>query len=151
MYFDCKDDIHKEYVNKLINGSKDEINMGREGVPYYKMKNDPRVTTFGIFLRKSSLDELPQFFNVLIGQMSLVGPRPPIPYEVANYQNWHKKRILDVKPGITGLWQTTGRSMTSFDEMVRLDLHYAKNWNLWLDIKIMFNTVTAVFSGFGAD
>jgi len=116
-----------------------------------KMKHDPRVTAFGKLLRKTSLDELPQFFNVLFGQMSLVGPRPPIPYEVADYKNWHRKRVLDVKPGITGLWQTMGRSMTTFDEMVRLDLHYAKNWNLRLDIKIIFNTFKAVFTGFGAD
>jgi exopolysaccharide biosynthesis polyprenyl glycosylphosphotransferase len=151
MYFDCKDNIHREFVTKLINGSNDETNMGLEGKPYYKMNNDQRITPFGKFLRKSSLDELPQFFNVLMGQMSLVGPRPPIPYEVENYKTWHKKRILDVKPGITGLWQTKGRSMTTFDEMVRLDLHYAKNWNIWMDIKIMLNTVKAVFSGYGAD
>ncbi len=151
MYTDCKDELHKEYLKKFIAGSIDETNMGSQNSPYYKMKNDPRVTPFGKLLRKTSLDELPQFFNVLLGQMSLVGPRPPIPYEVADYENWHRKRVLDVKPGITGLWQTTGRSKTTFDEMVRLDLYYAKNWNLRLDMKIIFNTFKAVFTGFGAD
>jgi lipopolysaccharide/colanic/teichoic acid biosynthesis glycosyltransferase len=151
MYTDCKDELHKEYLKKFIAGSIEETNMGSQNSPYYKMKHDPRVTPFGKFLRKTSLDELPQFCNVLSGQMSLVGPRPPIPYEVADYKNWHRKRVLDVKPGITGLWQTKGRSKTTFDEMVRLDLYYAKNWNLRLDIKIIFNTFKAVFTGFGAD
>jgi exopolysaccharide biosynthesis polyprenyl glycosylphosphotransferase len=151
MYTDCKDEIHKEYLKKFIAGSINEANRGSQNRPYYKMKDDPRITPFGKFLRKTSLDELPQFFNVLLGQMSLVGPRPPIPYEVADYKHWHRKRVLDVKPGITGLWQTKGRSMTSFDEMVRLDLYYAKNWNLMLDIKIIFDTFKAVFTGFGAD
>jgi lipopolysaccharide/colanic/teichoic acid biosynthesis glycosyltransferase len=96
------------------------------------------------------MDELPQFFNVLMGQMSLVGPRPPIPYELDNYQSWHMKRVLNVKPGITGLWQVKGRSLTTFDEMVRLDLHYANNWDLWLDLKILFSTFKVVFSGMGA-
>jgi lipopolysaccharide/colanic/teichoic acid biosynthesis glycosyltransferase len=151
MYTDCKDELHKEYLKKFIAGSIDETNRGSQNNPYYKMKNDPRVTPFGKLLRKTSLDELPQFLNVLLGQMSLVGPRPPIPYEVADYENWHRKRVLDVKPGITGLWQTTGRSKTTFDEMFRLDLYYAKNWNLRLDMKIIFNTFKAVFTGFGAD
>ena len=151
MYTDCKDELHKEYLRKFIAGSLVEINMGSQNSPYYKMKHDPRVTPFGKFLRKTSLDEVPQFFNVLLGQMSLVGPRPPIPYEVADYKNWHCKRILDVQPGITGLWQTRGRSKTTFDEMVRMDLYYMKNWNLWLDMKIIFNTFKAVFSGYGAD
>jgi exopolysaccharide biosynthesis polyprenyl glycosylphosphotransferase len=151
MYTDCKDEIHKEYLKKFIAGSTEETNMGSQNSPYYKMKQDPRVTPFGRFLRKTSLDELPQFCNVLSGRMSLVGPRPPIPYEVADYKNWHRKRVLDVKPGITGLWQTKGRSKTTFDEMVRLDLYYAKNWNLMLDIKIIINTFKAVLTGFGAD
>lgn len=143
--------IHRAYVQKLIQGKHKEINMGSEDSPCYKMKDDPRITPLGKILRKSSMDELPQFFNVLIGQMSLVGPRPPIPYELSNYQSWHLKRVLDVKPGITGLWQVEGRSLTTFDEMVRMDLHYAKNWNLWLDFKILFRTFQAVFTGMGAD
>ena len=125
--------------------------MGDKKRPYYKIKKDPRITPLGKVLRKSSLDELPQFFNVLMGQMSLVGPRPPIPYEVENYQNWHKKRILNVKPGITGLWQVSGRSQITFEEMVRLDIYYAQNWNLRLDCKIMCKTLKAVLSTNGAD
>jgi len=151
MYYKCSDEAHKEYVYKLINRAHEQINTGTIDKPYYKMNSDPRITPFGKFLRKTSLDELPQFFNVLLGQMSLVGPRPPIPYEVAHYENWHKKRVFDVKPGITGLWQTRGRSTTTFDEMVRLDLNYAKNWNLWLDMKIIFKTFKTVVTGIGAD
>lgn len=151
MYADNDQSIHREYVEKLIQGNQEDINNSTNDRPYYKIKHDPRVTPLGRILRKSSLDELPQFFNVLMGHMSLVGPRPPIQYELDNYQNWHRKRILDVKPGITGLWQVKGRSQTVFDEMVRLDLQYAKNWNLWLDFKILFSTVKAVFSGKGAD
>ena len=143
--------LHRKYVEKLIQGNHDEINMGSEDQPYYKIKNDPRVTPFGGILRKSSMDELPQFFNVLMGHMSLVGPRPPIPYELKNYQSWHMKRVLNVKPGITGLWQVKGRSLSTFNEMVRLDLQYAKKWNLRLDIKILLSTIKAVFMGNGAD
>jgi lipopolysaccharide/colanic/teichoic acid biosynthesis glycosyltransferase len=104
----------------------------------------------GRFLRKTSLDELPQFFNVLKGEMSLVGPRPPIPYEVESYDIWHRRRLLEVKPGITGLWQVKGRSRTTFDDMVRLDVEYATSWSLWLDIKILLKTPMAVFAGDGA-
>ena len=110
MYIGNDENIHREYVKKHIQGNHKEINMGSEDNPCYKMKNDPRITPLGKILRKSSMDELPQFFNVLMGQMSLVGPRPPIPYELSNYQSWHLKRVLNVKPGITGLWQVEGRS-----------------------------------------
>jgi len=151
MYVCSDDSIHREYMCKLIKGDDEKINMGSRINPYFKIKNDPRITPFGSILRKSSLDELPQFFNVLMGNMSLVGPRPPIQYEVDKYQSWHKKRVFDVKPGITGLWQVKGRSQTTFDEMVRLDLQYIRNWNLWLDFKILFNTFKAVFSAKGAD
>ena len=143
--------LHREYVEKLIQGNHDEINMGSENQPYYKIKNDPRVTPLGRILRKSSMDELPQFFNVLMGQMSLVGPRPPIPYELENYQSWHMKRVFNVKPGITGLWQVKGRGLSTFYEMIRLDLQYAKKWNLPFDIKILLSTIKAVFMGNGAD
>ena len=108
------------------------------------------MTAVGKFLRRSSLDELPQLLNVLKGDMSLVGPRPPIPYEMAVYKTWHRNRVLRVKPGITGLWQVTGRSRVKFDEMVRLDLRYASSWTLWLDIKILLSTPTAVIRGTGA-
>jgi lipopolysaccharide/colanic/teichoic acid biosynthesis glycosyltransferase len=96
------------------------------------------------------LDELPQFINVLKGEMSLVGPRPPIPYELETYQIWHRRRLLEAKPGITGLWQVNGRSRLKFDDMVRLDLQYAKTWSLWLDIKILLQTPRAVLFGAGA-
>jgi lipopolysaccharide/colanic/teichoic acid biosynthesis glycosyltransferase len=139
--------IHQEYVTKLIKGSEDAASNG-DGV--YKIKDDPRVTPLGRFLRKTSLDELPQLFNVLSGEMSLVGPRPAIPYEVASYDVWHRRRFLEVKPGITGLWQVTGRSRTKFDDMVRLDLRYAISWSLWMDAKILLQTPRAVIGGSGA-
>jgi lipopolysaccharide/colanic/teichoic acid biosynthesis glycosyltransferase len=118
--------------------------------PDFKITNDPRMTHAGRFLRKTSLDELPQLFNVLKGDMSLVGPRPPLPYEAEKYQSWHLRRVLEVKPGITGLWQVTGRSSTTFDEMVRLDLRYARKVSIWTDIKILLATPRAVIMGRGA-
>jgi exopolysaccharide biosynthesis polyprenyl glycosylphosphotransferase len=116
---------------------------------FFKDKNDPRRTRVGKFLRRSSLDELPQFFNVLLGEMSVVGPRPGVPSEVARYDDWHRDRLL-VTPGLTGLWQVSGRSNLSFDEMVRLDLYYAEHWSPWLDIKIVLRTLPAVITGRGA-
>jgi len=115
----------------------------------FKMRNDPRLTPVGKFLRRFSFDELPQLFNVLKRDMSLVGPRPPIPQEVERYQDWHRKR-LDVIPGMTGLWQVSGRSNLTFDEMVKLDLFYIENWSLAFDIKILLMTIKAVISGTGA-
>jgi lipopolysaccharide/colanic/teichoic acid biosynthesis glycosyltransferase len=114
------------------------------------MTNDPRITPVGAFLRRTSLDEIPQFLNVLRGDMSLVGPRPAIPYEVAAYETWHRRRVLEVKPGITGLWQVYGRSRVKFDDMVRLDIRYAKACSPWLDIKILAQTPKAVLGGDGA-
>ena len=149
MHFRNDPKIHQDYVKQLISG-KEENQRPDAGAGVYKIKDDPRVTPVGRFLRKTSLDELPQFFNVLIGEMSLVGPRPPIPYEVEAYDIWHRRRFLEVRPGITGLWQVEGRSTTKFDEMVRLDLRYAKIWSLWLDIKILLRTPGAVFKGNGA-
>ena len=104
----------------------------------------------GRILRRTSLDELPQLWNVLRGDMSLVGPRPPLAYEVEQYQSWHRRRVLEAKPGLTGLWQVTGRSRTTFDEMVRLDLRYAQSCSVWTDIKILLATPRAVISGKGA-
>ena len=101
----------------------------------------------GKFLRRTSLDELPQFLNVLKGDMSLVGPRPAIPYEVAAYETWHRRRVLEVKPGITGSWQVNGRSRVKFDEMVRLDLQYARSWSPWMDINILMRTPRAIHQG----
>ncbi len=150
MKVDGDDKIHREYVSNLIKGELDKINQGDNNNPLYKIKDDPRVTKIGKIIRKTSIDELPQFFNVLKGEMSLVGPRPPIPYEVEKYEPWHLRRILEVKPGITGLWQVDGRSRTSFNDMVRLDLKYALNWSLWLDIKILLKTFIAVLRSTGA-
>jgi lipopolysaccharide/colanic/teichoic acid biosynthesis glycosyltransferase len=150
MYWNVDDRTHREYVNHLIKGDLEKINQGDGKEPLYKMKSDARITWVGKIIRKTSIDELPQFFNVLKGEMSLVGPRPPIPYEVEKYELWHLRRILEVKPGITGLWQVGGRSTTSFDEMVRLDLRYAQTWSLWLDLKILLKTVRAVIRPKGA-
>jgi len=146
MYTNSDHNRHKDYIKKLIKEGKDDTDAS--GV--YKLSNDPRITTLGGFLRKTSLDELPQFINVLKGEMSLVGPRPPIPYECELYDIWHRRRLLSVKPGITGLWQVTGRSRTTFDEMVRLDLKYINEWSLWLDIKILLKTPWVILTGKGA-
>jgi lipopolysaccharide/colanic/teichoic acid biosynthesis glycosyltransferase len=150
MQSNADDQIHREYVTNLIKGDLEKINQGDEKTPLYKMKSDPRVTPVGGIIRKTSIDELPQFLNVLKGEMSLVGPRPPIPYEVEKYEPWHLRRILEVKPGITGLWQVDGRSTTSFDDMVRLDLRYVQNWSLWLDIKIILKTLKVFIRPNGA-
>jgi lipopolysaccharide/colanic/teichoic acid biosynthesis glycosyltransferase len=144
MYANNDPTIHKEYIRSLISKQLD----GSQGG--YKMTNDPRITPLGRFLRRSSFDELPQFINVLRGDMSLVGPRPPIRYEFENYSLWHRRRILEAKPGITGVWQVQGRSRTTFDEMVRMDLRYIRNQSLWLDVKILFRTPVAMVSGNGA-
>lgn len=150
MYVNNDHNVHKEFVTKLI--SKEEVATGGLGAgkSVYKLTDDKRITRIGRFLRRTSLDELPQFINVLRGDMSLVGPRPPIPYELAAYQTWHRRRVLEVKPGITGLWQVTGRSRVKFDEMVRLDLRYAVTWSPWLDVKILLLTPLAVVRGSGA-
>ena len=115
----------------------------------FKLKDDPRRTRIGRFLRRTSLDELPQFFNILVGEMSVVGPRPQVPAEVENYEEWHCRR-LDVTPGLTGLWQVNGRSDLTFDEMVRLDVYYAEHWSPWLDIKLILRTIPAVLLARGA-
>jgi len=142
--------VHEEYVKKLIAGEAEKNPSNGNGEGVYKLTDDNRITKVGSLLRRTSLDEMPQFLNVLKGEMSLVGPRPAIPYEVAAYQTWHRRRVLQVKPGITGLWQVTGRNRLTFDEMVRLDLRYAKIWSPWMDIKILFLTPRAVFLGDGA-
>ncbi|MCB0281456.1 MAG: sugar transferase [Calditrichae bacterium] len=142
--------IHQQYVAQLIDGNHENLNQGDDTKPVYKITADPRVTKIGKILRVTSLDELPQFFNVLLGNMSLVGPRPPIGYELEHYQSWHLRRVLEVKPGITGIWQVHGRSLTTFDEMVRMDLFYVKNQSVFLDIKIIIKTITAVINFRGA-
>jgi lipopolysaccharide/colanic/teichoic acid biosynthesis glycosyltransferase len=117
--------------------------------PLFKIQNDPRVTPVGRWLRKFSIDEFPQLINVMLGEMSLVGPRPPLPHEVERYstEDW---RRLEVVPGMTGLWQVSGRSSLTFDEMVRLDLFYIENWSVALDITLMFRTIPAVIFARGA-
>jgi lipopolysaccharide/colanic/teichoic acid biosynthesis glycosyltransferase len=134
----------------LIAGNAERQTAKGNGHGIYKLTKDPRVTRVGAFLRKTSLDELPQLINVLRGEMSLVGPRPAIPYEVEAYQTWHRRRVLEAKPGITGLWQVGGRSRVGFDEMVRLDVRYAAKRSFWLDMKILLLTPRAVIMGEGA-
>jgi lipopolysaccharide/colanic/teichoic acid biosynthesis glycosyltransferase len=126
------------------------VNQQDAADPMYKIKADPRVTPVGRFIRKTSIDELPQLFNVLKGEMSLIGPRPPLPYEAENYQSWHLRRVLDIRPGITGLWQVEGRSKVSFDEMVRMDLRYVRGCSLSLDLRILAKTVLVVLNCKGA-
>lgn len=143
--------VHQQWFRNFYSGKAERHRTNdNKGSGTYKPPNDPRVTRVGRFLRRTSLDEVPQFINVLKGEMSLVGPRPPIPYEVDAYQAWQRGRILQAKPGITGLWQVNGRSRVSFDEMVRLDLRYARSWSIWLDIKILLKTPAAVIFGEGA-
>ena len=150
MYLNSDSKIHEDYVKDFIAGNAGPPEPEKSLSVLYKMKDDPRVTRLGGFLRKTSLDELPQFINVLKGDMSLVGPRPPVAYEFEAYDRWHTSRLLEAKPGITGLWQVHGRSRTTFDDMVRLDLRYARTCSLWLDLKILLKTPRAVFSGEGA-
>jgi lipopolysaccharide/colanic/teichoic acid biosynthesis glycosyltransferase len=150
MYSNNDPKIHQEYVQKFIAGKDGLNNSEGSDKPVYKLVKDPRVTFVGGLLRKTSLDELPQFWNVLRGDMSLVGPRPPVPYEFEVYDIWHRRRVLEVRPGVTGLWQVSGRNRTRFDEMVRLDLRYCQTWSIWLDLKILLATPKAVFNGGGA-
>ena len=152
MHTETDHKIHEEYVEKFISGdqesSSQDTSLAPKGV--YKITNDPRVTLIGRFLRKTSLDELPQVLNVLKGEMSLVGPRPPIAYEFSRYDVWQRRRVLEAKPGITGLWQVKGRSRTTFDDMVRLDLSYISHRSFWLDLSILLRTPWAVLKGDGA-
>ena len=147
MQLNCDHRLHQQFVEGFIDSGPRATSSG--DAPF-KLVNDPRVTSVGDFLRRSSIDELPQLWNVLRGDMSLVGPRPPVPYEVARYKRWHRRRVLEAKPGMTGLWQVTGRSRTTFDDMVRLDLRYAANCSVWADVKILLATPRAVLLGKGA-
>jgi exopolysaccharide biosynthesis polyprenyl glycosylphosphotransferase len=147
MRINSDDSIHKEYLRKLI--AKGEPAEATDGRMIFKIEKDPRVTWVGRFIRKTSLDELPQLFNVLKGDMSLVGPRPCIPYEYELYREWHKRRLTAL-PGITGVWQVRGRSAVNFDDMVALDIFYVENWSFWLDLKILFQTVPVILFGRGA-
>ena len=141
----ARDKEHRRYMARLIR-NEGPTNLGTPERPVYKFTNGRRVTRVGRLLRRLSLDELPQLYNVFKGEMSLVGPRPPLPYEVAHYAPWHRKR-LDVKPGLTGLWQVSGRYRLSFEQMVQLDIYYIENWSFWLDLKIILKTLPALFHG----
>jgi lipopolysaccharide/colanic/teichoic acid biosynthesis glycosyltransferase len=148
MYVDSEHHAHHSYISWFI-ASSDKA-QPETSTTVYKLTNDDRITRIGHVIRRTSLDELPQLWNVVRGDMSLVGPRPALPYEVQQYKPWHRERVLDAKPGITGLWQVVGRSRTTFDEMVRLDLRYARTMSLWTDIKILLATPAAVITGKGA-
>ena len=141
MHVNNDDSIHRAYTQKLITEG-DAHETDRTGA-LYKIKDDPRLIPIGTFIRRYSVDELPQLFNVLKGEMSLIGPRPPIPYEVDVYREWHKRRF-DGPPGITGLWQVSGRNRLSFDEMVKLDIEYLENWSIARDLKILWRTMGVV-------
>jgi lipopolysaccharide/colanic/teichoic acid biosynthesis glycosyltransferase len=141
MNLNADEDIHRHYLCELIGSCKENRSNGN---PMEKLPKDPRIIPFGCFLRAAGLDELPQLINVLMGQMSLVGPRPPIPYEVEQYRLWYKSRF-DVVPGLTGLWQTSGKNKLGFNEMMRLDIQYAMKRSLMLDCKILFKTPYAVY------
>jgi lipopolysaccharide/colanic/teichoic acid biosynthesis glycosyltransferase len=147
MHSNNNHDAHKEYVWQLISGMAKKHPGNGNGHDVYKLTRDPRITRVGAFLRKTSLDEIPQFINVLKGEMSLVGPRPPVDYELEKYDLWHRRRVMEAKPGITGLWQVSGRNQLRFDEMVRLDLIYARTWSPWLDLKILLRTPQAIIAG----
>ena len=147
MKADADSELHREYQRAFIAG-RAEANLGNDTKPTYKLLADPRITRVGKILRRISLDEVPQLLNIMAGDMSLVGPRPPIPYEVEAYELWHRKR-LDMKPGVTGLWQVSGRNRLPFEEMVRLDLFYIENWSLLLDLKIILRTGFVMLGGEG--
>ncbi len=148
MKSDSDDTLHREFTKNFILGKTSQSTLDGSALSAYKIKNDPRVTAVGSFLRKTSLDELPQLINVLRGEMTVVGPRPPLLYEYECYDEWHKQR-LTVKPGLTGLWQVSGRSSVPFHEMVMLDLYYIEQWSVLLDIKIIFKTVPVMLAGTG--
>lgn len=141
--------LHQAHISRLIRENLSLGQLNENGNKSLKIENDPRVTRVGRWIRKTSIDELPQLFNVLCGEMSLVGPRPPLPYELDLYQDWHKRR-LEVLPGLTGLWQVKGRNRVSFDEMVRMDLDYIEHQSFWLDFTILLQTPWALVNGKGA-
>lgn len=143
MVCDADDAIHRQHVTDLIRNGHD-IQAMSPGKVWTKLESDPRITPVGRFIRKTSLDELPQLLNVVKGDLSLVGPRPPLPYEAAQYEAWHLRRILEMKPGITGLWQVEGADACTFNDMVRMDLQYLRQWSLLLDLKLIFKTIPVV-------
>ena len=145
--------LHQQFIEAFIAGEESKmakVQTDPNSQTVNKLVNDPRVTSFGKILRKTSLDELPQIWNVIKGDMSIVGPRPPLPYEVEIYKPWHMERLTTLQ-GITGLWQVEGRSSTSFDEMVSLDIEYIKNQSILQDVIIIIKTIPVVLSGKGAE
>jgi lipopolysaccharide/colanic/teichoic acid biosynthesis glycosyltransferase len=169
MKHNSDDRVHREFAANFIRGNGNDLvwngengacrrgSLGGNDTPsdhltndqVYKLTRDPRITGIGRFLRRTSLDELPQLINVLRGEMSIVGPRPPVVYELEHYQEWHKRR-LGAKPGITGLWQVSGRSSVPFDEMVQLDLYYIDHRSTSMDLGIMARTLPVMIKGDGA-
>ncbi|MHB9036472.1 MAG: sugar transferase [Armatimonadota bacterium] len=149
MRIDCDDTSHRQYMKLFIEGKEEELKSFQSGKKVYKMTCDDRVTAVGKFLRRTSLDELPQLLNVFRGDMSMVGPRPHIPYEVDLYQDWHRRRLNGL-PGITGWWQIHGRSRVTFDDSVKMDIWYLEHQSLILDIRIMLRTITKAIVGRGA-
>jgi lipopolysaccharide/colanic/teichoic acid biosynthesis glycosyltransferase len=145
MVHNADQSLHQAYIKAFAEGRVDSAEEGNA----FKLKSDPRITRVGRVIRKLSLDELPQLLNVIRGEMSLVGPRPVPPYEVAEYQPWHRERLAAL-PGITGMWQVYGRCLVTFDEMIRLDIAYVRNRSIWLDLKLLMLTIPAVISGRGA-
>ncbi|MGV8084608.1 MAG: sugar transferase, partial [Coriobacteriia bacterium] len=139
MHMDASPELHKKYVARLIKENLTPEQVNGNGNHSLKMENDPRVTRVGKFIRKSSIDELPQLINVLRGDMSMIGPRPDVPYAVEYYQEWHKRR-LECLPGLTGWWQVRGRNRVSYDDMIRMDLYYIDHMSFWLDVKIILLT-----------
>ncbi|MBN1758141.1 MAG: sugar transferase [Chitinispirillaceae bacterium] len=148
MHTGCDISIHRQFVADFISGKN--VAASANGEKVHKMTNDPRITKIGRFIRKTSIDELPQFINVLLGDMSVVGPRPPIAYEVEAYNRWHTHRVMKVKPGITGTWQVYGRSRTDFDNMVRMDINYIRKRSFLLDLKLVFMTPISLLTTSGA-
>jgi exopolysaccharide biosynthesis polyprenyl glycosylphosphotransferase len=148
MVVDGDSSCHQEYVRAMIKGDAEPVATDDEGRALFKMVDDPRITPVGRFIRKYSLDELPQLWNVVKGDMSLVGPRPPLPYEASEYDDWQRMR-LNVPSGVTGVWQVEGRSRVSFDEMILQDLMYAQNMRLWVDLRLCLKTIPAVLLGGG--
>jgi exopolysaccharide biosynthesis polyprenyl glycosylphosphotransferase len=148
MVHNSDDTIHRQFAAMFIAGDESGCAASNAGEKVFKLKRDPRITPIGAFLRRTSLDELPQLINIVKGEMSLVGPRPPIAYEIENYQPWHMERLKAV-PGLTGLWQISGRSSVSFDDMVRLDIRYINEWSFRRDLAIIAKTVPVVLRGTG--
>ena len=146
MYVDCDDRLHREAIKQYMNGGT--INGDAEADNPYKLVNDPRVTRIGQYLRKYSFDELPQFINVLRGEMSLVGPRPDVPYTVKQYSQRDQQRLYG-KPGLTGTWQVYGRSRVTFQEMIEMDIAYLHQQSIWLDLKLIALTVPVMLRGRG--